>query len=294
VAQDLPESVELLIESEVKNLGEFTVQRTLPDANRQRVGPFIFFDHMGPADFPPGSGVSVRPHPHIGIATITYLFDGTIVHRDSLGYVQRIDNGAVNWMTAGRGIVHSERSPADHVETGSHLHGIQAWVALPLELEETEPRFEHYPMAQIPSIELPGAGLTVIAGEAYGRCSPVRTSSQTIYVEADLDKGAELATPAGFDELAIYVVSGEALVDGLTLKPGTMAVLSVGNTAEIRACERSKVMLLGGATLEGDRILWWNFVSSSRERMNKARRDWQAKRFDEVPGETEFIPLPKL
>ena len=294
MTQDLPESIELLIESDVKNLGEFTVRRTLPDGDRQRVGPFIFFDHMGPADFPPGSGVSVRPHPHIGIATITYLFDGTIVHRDSLGYVQPIENGAVNWMTAGRGIVHSERSPAELVKTGSHLHGIQAWVALPLELEETEPRFEHYPMARIPSIEVPGVALTIIAGDAYGGCSPVRTSSQTIYVEADLDTGAELETPAGFDELAIYLVNGEVFVDGITLDPGTMAVLATGNTARILANEKSKAMLLGGARLKGDRILWWNFVSSSRERMNKARRDWREKRFDEVPGETEFIPLPKL
>jgi redox-sensitive bicupin YhaK (pirin superfamily) len=293
MAIDLPKSIELLIEPEVKNLGEFTVRRTLPDGGRQRVGPFIFFDHMGPADFPPGSGVSVRPHPHIGIATITYLFDGTIVHRDSLGYVQAIDNGAVNWMTAGRGIVHSERSPAELVKTGSHLHGIQAWVALPLELEETEPRFEHYPMVQIPSIELPGVALTVIAGEAYGGCSPVKTSSQTIYLEADLDEGAELATPAGFDELAIYVVSGGVSVDDLSVDPGMMVVLAAEKTVRILASERSKVMLLGGATLEGDRILWWNFVSSSRKRINKARSDWREKRFDEVPGETEFIPLPK-
>lgn len=294
MVDDLPVSIELLIESEVKNLGEFTVRRTLPDGSRQRVGPFIFFDHMGPADFPPGSGVSVRPHPHIGIATITYLFEGTIVHRDSLGYVQPIDNGAVNWMTAGRGIVHSERSPVELVESGSHLHGIQAWVALPLELEETEPRFEHYPMAQIPSVELPGVALTIIAGEAFGRRSPVQTSSQTIYVEADMDEGAELVTPAGFDELAVYDVNGEVSIDGLTIAPGTMAVLAEGNACRIKAGESSKVMLLGGATLEGERILWWNFVSSSRERMLQARKDWHEKRFDAVPDETEFIPLPKL
>lgn len=293
MGRDLPGSVELLIESEVKDLGEFTVRRTLPDSNRQRVGPFIFFDHMGPADFPPGSGVSVRPHPHIGIATITYLFEGTIVHRDSLGYVQPIDNGAVNWMTAGCGIVHSERSPAELVESGSHLHGIQAWVALPLELEETEPRFEHYPMAQIPSVELPGVALTVIAGEAFGGCSPVRTSSQTIYVEADIEAAADFVTPADFDELAVYVVSGEVAIDGLTVGPGAMAILTEGNACRVRAGKASKVMLLGGATLEGERILWWNFVSSSRERMNKARKDWHEKRFDDVPDETEFIPLPK-
>lgn len=291
---DLPAAIELLIESEVRNLGEFTVRRTLPDGNRQRVGPFIFFDHMGPADFPPGSGVSVRPHPHIGIATVTYLFEGTIVHRDSLGYVQPIDNGAVNWMTAGRGIVHSERSPAELVASGSHLHGIQAWVALPHEHEETEPRFEHYPMARIPSIDLPGVALTIIAGEAFGGRSPVQTCSRTIYVEADLDEGAELTAPSDFDELAVYVVSGAVEIDGLAIAPGTMAILTKGSSSVIKAGTSSKVMLLGGDTIAGERILWWNFVSSSRERISKAKKDWLEKRFDEVPDETEFIPLPKL
>ena len=287
------DSIIQVIKPEAKDLGEFVVRRTLPDKERQRVGPFIFFDHMGPADFPPGSGVSVRPHPHIGIATITYLFDGVIIHRDSLGYVQPITGGAVNWMTAGRGIVHSERSPEDLVANGSHLHGIQAWVALPTELEETEPRFEHYPREDIPSVSLPGIQLTIIAGEAYGGRSPVRTSSETIYLEADMATGADFDSPDTFDELAVYVVSGDVTVDGHELPAGQMAVLRPRSSARIAARTPSKLMLLGGATLEGERILWWNFVSSSRDRLNKAKSDWRGKRFGNVPGETEFIPLPE-
>ena len=293
ISDKLPKSVSQVIEPVTKDLGEFTVRRTLPDKSRQRVGPFIFFDHMGPAAFPPGSGVSVRPHPHIGIATITYLFDGIIVHKDSLGYDQPITRGAVNWMTAGRGVVHSERSPADLIAKGSHLHGIQAWVALPIELEETDARFEHYPESEIPAVELPGVSLTIIAGEAYGACSPVRTSSETIYVEADLEEGATLQTPGEFDELAVYCVTGLVTVDGYELRPGQMAVFEPHTSATIAAIVASKIMLPGGATLEGERILWWNFVSSSRERINQAKKDWLEKKFDEVPGETEFIPLPK-
>jgi len=290
----LPQCISQVIEPVTKDLGEFTVRRTLPDKSRQRVGPFIFFDHMGPAAFPPGSGVSVRPHPHIGIATITYLFDGIIVHKDSLGYDQPITRGAVNWMTAGRGVVHSERSPADLMANGSHLHGIQAWVALPIELEETDARFEHYPESEIPTVELPGVNLTIIAGEAYGACSPVKTSSETIYVEADLEQGATLETPGEFDELAVYCVTGGVTVDGYELQPGQMAVFEPHTSATIAAIVASKIMLPGGATLEGERILWWNFVSSSRERINQAKKDWLEKKFDEVPGETEFIPLPKI
>ena len=294
ISDKLPQSISQVIEPVTKDLGEFTVRRTLPDKSRQRVGPFIFFDHMGPAAFPPGSGVSVRPHPHIGIATITYLFDGIIVHKDSLGYDQPITRGAVNWMTAGRGVVHSERSPADLMANGSHLHGIQAWVALPIELEETDARFEHYPESEIPTVELPGVNLTIIAGEAYGACSPVKTSSETIYVEADLEKGATLETPGEFDELAVYCVTGGVTVDGYELRPGQMAVFEPHTSATIAAIVASKIMLPGGATLEGERILWWNFVSSSRERINQAKKDWLEKKFDEVPGETEFIPLPKI
>jgi redox-sensitive bicupin YhaK (pirin superfamily) len=284
--------IELIIDPPGKDLGEFTVRRSLPHRRRQRVGPFIFWDHMGPAEFPPGAGVSVRPHPHIGLATITYLFEGVIVHRDSLGYVQPITGGAVNWMTAGKGIVHSERSPDDLVASGSRLHGIQAWVALPAELEETDPRFEHYPADGIPRLSKPGLDLTVIAGEAYGEQSPVQTSSETVYVEADMEAGAELGSPEGVDEIAVYAVSGDVDVDGQPLPPGQMAILARGATAKITARTQSKVMILGGGTLAGDRIIWWNFVSSSPERLEQARRDWRDGNFDDVPGDPEFIPLP--
>ncbi len=285
--------IELMIDPKPRDLGEFFVRRVLPAPDRQRVGPFIFFDHMGPADFGPGSGVNVRAHPHIGLATITYLFDGQIMHRDSLGYSQVIEKGAVNWMTAGRGIVHSERTPAELKETGSHLHGIQAWVALPVELEESEPRFEHYPAADVPETTLDGASLRVIAGQAYDLSSPVRTSSETLYVEADLDAGADLTLPRDADELALYVVDGEIDVGDSPVTAGRMAVIQPGCNALVHARTTAKVMLLGGATLPGERYLWWNFVSSSKQRMAKAKSDWREKRFGEVPGEIETMPLPR-
>jgi len=284
--------IDLLIEPVEKDLGEFVVRRTLPAPGRQRVGPFIFFDHMGPADFQPGSGVSVRPHPHIGLATITYLFAGQIMHRDSLGHAQVIENGAINWMTAGRGIVHSERSPEELKESGSRLHGIQAWVALPTELEETDPRFEHYPAIDVPETNLDGTRLRVIAGSAYGLTSPVRTSSETLYVEADLDADADLTLPGNVDELAVYVVDGEISIGERDVSTATMAVIRPGSDVVVRAKTVCKLMLLGGATLPGKRYLWWNLVSSSRERIEQAKTDWRENRFPPVPGETEFIPLP--
>ena len=292
MATDSSTAIAEILDGDAKDLGEFTVRRTLPHSSRQRVGPFIFWDHMGPAEFPPGAGVSVRPHPHIGLATITYLFEGVIMHRDSLGYAQPISPGEVNWMTAGRGIVHSERSPEDLLERGSRLHGIQAWVALPEEQEETAPRFEHYPSTEIPVVEFDGARATVIAGEAWNHSSPVQTSSQTLYVEIDLDAGGAIDTPAGVDEIAVYPVDNDITVDGTVVEAGRMAVLKPGIAAKIEAGSVSKVMVLGGATLPGERILWWNFVSSSRERLNKAKKDWRENRFEAVPGESEFIPLP--
>lgn len=289
---DSPRSIERVIEPVLKNLGAFNVRRALPDKARQRVGPFIFWDHMGPADFPPGAGVSVRPHPHIGLATITYLFEGVIVHRDSLGYVQPITAGAVNWMTAGRGIVHSERSPPEMVAAGSQLHGIQAWVALPTELEEVEPRFEHTPAQDIPQLALPGARLKVIAGEAFGISSPVRSSSETVFVEVDLESDAILDADQ-YEELAVYAVSGEATVDGHALSEGQMAVLAAHSAVRLQAKTDAKLMLLGGAALAGNRIIWWNFVSSSPERLEQAKTKWLAGQFDGVEGDPEFIPLPK-
>lgn len=276
-----------------RSLGDFDVRRALPQRTRQRVGPFIFFDHMGPADFPAGKGVDVRPHPHIGLATITYLFSGAIRHRDSLGYDQVIVPGEVNWMTAGRGVVHSERTPDAQRRAGSHLHGIQAWIALPTDQEEMTPSFVHYSAKQIPRLQQPGARLTLIAGSAYGEKSPVETASETLYIEGDLDAGATLTLPQDAVELALYPVTGELEVEGETVQSGTMAVLSADRSATFRALTDSKVMILGGAPLPGERIVWWNFVSSRRERIELAKTDWSEGRFDKVPGETDFIPLPE-
>ncbi len=283
--------IDLLIEPVTKDLGEFTVRRALPDERRQRVGPFIFFDHMGPADFPPGTGVNVRAHPHIGLATITYLFAGEILHRDSLGNVQAIRPGEINWMTAGKGIVHSEKVSDELKASGQHLHGLQTWIALPLDREEIEPRFEHYPADVIPSVDVGGATARVVIGTAYGVSSPVNTESDTLYVEANLEPGAALALPDA-EELGVYVVDGMIAINEESVAAGVLAVLKNRSTGTVEAKSAAKIMLCGGASLEGDRLIWWNFVSSSRERMELAKRDWRNKRFPEVPGETDFIPLP--
>ncbi len=284
-------SIELVIEPVTKDLGEFTVDRLLPDKRRQRVGPFIFFDHIGPADFAPGSGVNVRSHPHIGLATVTYLFDGEMLHRDSLGFVQVIRAGAVNWMTAGRGIAHSEKVTEEILASGQRLHGIQVWVALPIESEEIEPRFEHYASEDIPAVDLEGANARVVIGSAYGLTSPVQTESETLYVELQIDAGASVELPRT-EELAVFVIDGDIRIDGQAIPTGSLAVLVNDSTATLEATCRSHVMLCGGATLPGERILWWNFVSSSRERMQQAKADWRDGRFDQVPGESDFIPLP--
>lgn len=283
--------IDLLIEPVTKDLGEFTVRRTLPDKRRQRVGPFIFLDHMGPADFPPGTGVNVRAHPHIGLATITYLFEGEILHRDSLGNVQAIRPGEINWMTSGKGIVHSEKASDELKASGQHLHGLQTWIALPLEREEIEPRFEHYPADVIPSVDVGGAAVRVVIGTAYGVSSPVSTESDTLYVEANLEPGAALALPDA-EELGVYAVDGNITINGEPVVAGVLAVLKSKSTATVEAASAATIMLCGGASLEGDRVVWWNFVSSSRERLEQAKRDWRNKRFPEVPGETDFIPLP--
>ena len=287
------QAIDFVIEPHTKDLGEFTVRRSLPDRRRQRVGPFIFFDHMGPAEFPPGAGINVRAHPHIGLATITWLFEGEILHRDSLGYVQRIQPGAVNWMTAGKGIVHSEKSSPDVLEKGQKLHGIQTWVALPSDAEEIEPRFEHYAADAIPTTTVNDVRLSVIIGTAYGLTSPVRTESATVYVEANLPAGAQLTTPDA-EELGIYVVDGTASIDGETVESGRLAVLTTGSAANITAESACRIMLCGGDALEGERHIWWNFVSSSRERLQVAKDDWRDGNFEPVPGETDFIPLPSI
>lgn len=284
--------IELLIEPAEKDLGEFTVRRALPDKRRQRVGPFIFFDHMGPAEFPPGTGVNVRSHPHIGLATITFLFEGEILHRDSLGYVQAIRPGEINWMTAGKGIVHSEKVSPELLASGQKLHGLQTWVALPIEHEETEPRFEHYPADGIPVMEQEGAKITVVIGTAYGETSPVQATSGTLYVEIKLEPGARINLPEA-EEVGVYVVSGNIELDGQAVSGGVLAVLKNGASASVSASGGAHLMICGGDTLEGERIVWWNFVSSSRERLEQAKRDWKQGKFDDVPGEPDFIPLPE-
>jgi hypothetical protein len=257
------------------------------------VGPFIFFDHMGPAALAPGDGLDVRPHPHIGLATVTYLFDGEILHRDSVGSVQPIRPGDVNWMTAGRGIVHSERTPPGLRAAGARVHGIQTWVALPRAQEETAPAFAHYAAAALPVVTLPGVAVRVIAGTALGARSPVEVFSPTLYAAAELAPGARLALPPEHEERAVYLVEGAARVAGTALEPGAMAVLAAGADVEIRADTTSVVMLVGGEKMHGARFIWWNFVSSSRERIEQAKADWREDRFPPVPGETERIPLPE-
>ena len=285
-----PGNVELVIEAKPKDLGGFTVRRVLPSPQRRMVGPFIFFDHMGPAEFPPGEGIQVRPHPHIGLATVTYLFEGEIMHRDSLGFVQPIQAGAVNLMTAGRGIVHSERAGSD-LETTSRLHGIQSWMALPTDQEETEPAFVHYPAKDLPELERDGLHVRVIIGEAYGARSPVKSFSPMLYFECRATRGSTLTLPDSYDELAVYVVSGELAIDEQRLESGVMGVMSPGRKSQITAKADSRAMVIGGAPV-GPRHIWWNFVASSRERIEQAKTDWQQNRFEKVPGDPEFIPLP--
>ncbi len=284
-------SIALVIEPITKDLGEFSVARLLPDERRQRVGPFIFFDHIGPAEFAPGKGVNVRSHPHIGLATVTYLFDGEMLHRDSLGFVQVIRAGAVNWMTAGRGIAHSEKVTEEILASGQRLHGIQVWVALPVESEDIEPRFEHYAAEDIPAVDLEGANARVVIGSAYGLTSPVQTESETLYVELKIDADASVELPRT-EELGVFVVDGDISVDGQVIPAGFLAVVENDAAVTIEASSRSHVMLCGGATLPGERILWWNFVSSSRARLQQAKADWRDGRFEPVPGESDFIPLP--
>ena len=287
--------IDLEIAARERDLGDgFTVRRLLPTAARRMVGPFIFVDHMGPVQLAAGHGLDVRPHPHINLATVTFLFDGEILHRDSLGSEQPIRPGAVNWMTAGRGIVHSERSPSDKRKSGQRVHGMQLWVALPKEHEEVAPSFQHHAAEAIPTVERPGARLRVIAGAAFGATSPVAVLSPLFYVEARLERGAVLPLPDAYAGRAAYVVEGAVSVDGQAHGEGQMMVFRAGVPARVEALDAARVLLLGGDPLEGERHIWWNFVSSSRERIERAKDEWRGRRFATVPGdETEFVPLPE-
>jgi hypothetical protein len=280
-----------LLPAVAKALGDgLTVRRLLPSAARQAVGPFVFFDHFGPVDRQAGQTMDVRPHPHIGLATVSYLFDGAIMHRDSLGYAQRIEPGAVNWMTAGRGIVHSERTPDDLRGRPHRLHGLQLWAALPAAHEEAEPAFSHTPAADIPQWDDEGVLARVLVGEGFGLESPVPTFAPTLYVALELAPGAQAPLPAA-DERAIYSVDEAVTVDGVTVPPFTMAVLAK-SAHSLRAPQGARVALIGGAPLDARRFVWWNFVSSRRERIEQAKADWQAQAMGRIDGDDTFIPLP--
>jgi redox-sensitive bicupin YhaK (pirin superfamily) len=272
----------------VHDLGGFQVRRVLPQLRARHIGPFVFFDHMGPARFTPGIGIDVRPHPHIGLATVTYLFEGAIEHRDTLGNVLTIRPGDVNWMTAGRGIVHSERTPAAERAAGHAVHGIQSWVALPVANEEVAPSFHHHPANTLPRLEFGGVRLHVIAGDAFGQTSPV----QTLYVAAEFGAGTAFTLPPEHTERAIYASDAALQVGDVRIEPGQLIVLPAGAAVRIGADSAARAMIFGGDPLDGERHVWWNFVSSSRERIERAKAEWQAQSMGTIPGETEFIPLP--
>jgi redox-sensitive bicupin YhaK (pirin superfamily) len=291
-AMPLP-AVEAVIVPRTSDIGGLEVRRALPSAQRRMVGPFVFLDQMGPAVLRAGTGLDVRPHPHIGLATVTYLFEGEILHRDSLGTVQPIRPGEVNWMTAGQGIAHSERTALEARAADNSLFGIQMWVALPKRDEETAPAFSHHSSGELPLIEGEGKRVRLIVGELYGARAPVTTFSAMFYADAALEAGARLELPAEYEERAIYIAQGRIEIAGDGFEAGSLLVLRPGDAVTITAAEPSRFVLLGGEPMDGPRHIWWNFVSSSKERIEQAKQDWRSSRFAPVPGETEFIPLPE-
>ena len=288
------DALELVIVPRVRDLGDgFSVRRALPHGKRQMVGPFIFFDQMGPVQFIAGQGLDVRPHPHIGLATVTYLFDGRVMHRDSEGNTLEITPGAMNLMTAGRGIAHSERSPATARQGTEGMSGIQSWIALPQAHEETAPSFQHFDAASLPLMEDGGVKARVIAGSAFGKTSPVGMLSEWLYAEVVLAAGASAPLDPDQEERAIYVAEGEVDIAGDRFEGPRLLVFRPGDRITVRALRDARLMFLGGAALEGPRYIWWNFVSSRKERIEQAKEDWKTGRFAPVPNETEFIPLPE-
>ena len=288
------DAIDSIIVPRSVDVGHFAVRRALPHTRRRMVGPFIFFDHFGPAEFHAGQGIDVRPHPHIGLATVTFLFDGEIMHRDSLGTAAAIRPGEVNWMTAGRGIVHSERTAPDHRKEGEPIHGLQCWVALPMTDEEGTPSFFHHDSAALPLLRDEGKTVRVVAGNAYGMRSPVATPMETLFADVTLAAGVALPVDADTEERAIYLISGDVEIAGDRFSPGQLLVLRPGDAITVTAVDDARLVLLGGAAMDGPRHIWWNFVSSRKERIEQAKADWKAARFDTVPGdEQEFIPLPE-
>ena len=286
--------VETVIETRARDLVDgFKVRRVLPSRQRRMVGPFIFLDQMGPEVLREGRGLDVAPHPHIGLATVTYLFSGELLHRDSLGSIQPIRPGELNWMTAGRGIAHSERTPQEMRAAGSELFGIQSWVALPTQYEETEPAFVHHGANELPIVEDHGKRVRLICGSLYGARSPVRLLSDMFYAEVMLQGDARIEVPKDYEERAAYVVEGSINIDSEMYHAGQLVVFKPGNEIILNTPDHARVMLLGGEPLEGRRHIWWNFVSSSPERIEQAKDDWKSGRFSPVIDETEFIPLPE-
>jgi redox-sensitive bicupin YhaK (pirin superfamily) len=289
------EALKSVVVPRTADLGDgFTVRRALPSAQSRMVGPFVFFDHFGPAVFKSGNGLDVRPHPHIGLATVTYLFDGEIMHRDSLGTAAPIKPGEVNWMTAGRGIVHSERTGQERRLNEDHLHGLQMWVALPADKEEVAPDFAHYPVGDFPMLRDDGKSVRVVVGSAYGERSPVRTTSDTLFADAHLKADGVLPLDADYEERAIYVIDGEVDIAGDRFGTDRLLVFRPGDTITVRALTDAHLAVFGGAAMDGPRHIWWNFVSSRKDRIEQAKADWTAGHFQKVPGdEIEFIPLPE-
>jgi redox-sensitive bicupin YhaK (pirin superfamily) len=286
------DALELVIVPRVRDIGAFRVRRALPFGKRQMVGPFIFFDQMGPMQFITGEGMDIGAHPHIGLSTVTYLFDGRVLHRDSEQHIQEIAPGAMNLMTAGRGIAHSERTPPQERAEAHSLFGIQSWIALPIGQEEVAPSFQHFDAARLPIVEEPGWRARVIAGSGYGQVSPVSTLFDWFYIELVLEERAVAPLDPDYEDRAVYVVEGEVEIGGERFEGPRLLVFRPGDRIDIHAVRASRVMLLGGATMEGPRHIWWNFVSSSRERIEQAKEDWRTGRFPEVPGEIGRIPLP--
>ncbi|WMS42011.1 pirin family protein [Acuticoccus sp. MNP-M23] len=288
------DAVETVIVPRAVDLGEMTVRRALPSVKRQMVGPFIFFDQMGPAEFLTDQGIDVRPHPHINLATVTYLLEGQILHRDSLGSNQTIEPGDVNWMRAGKGIVHSERTAPELRQTGQRLFGLQTWVALPERMEESDPAFLHHTAAELPYAQDGALSMRLVAGSTHGLTSPLNTASETLYADVALSAGGRFDIQPTHEERALYVVSGTIEIGNDTHEAGTLLVLRTGAPVWLRATADARLMLFGGEPMEGPRYIWWNFVSSRRERIEQAKEEWRAGRFDTVPGdEHEFIPLPE-
>jgi redox-sensitive bicupin YhaK (pirin superfamily) len=287
-------ALEMVLRGRARDVDGFTVSRVLPALTRKHLGPFCFFDQLGPSELAIGSGLDVRPHPHIGLATVTYVIEGELIHRDSLGVEQAIRPGAVNWMSSGRGIVHSERTPAELRQAGSRLHLAQLWVALPRDYEEMAPEFHHHPASTLPVLDVDGVEVRLLAGSAYGASSPVRIFSPLFYAEAKLAAGASLRLPEGHEQRGVYVLTGDLSSQEQPIPERALAVFGAGGTPSVRAEKDSRVLLLGGAPPDGPRYIDWNFVSSSLARIEQAKRDWQAGRFPKVPGdELEFIPLPE-